>query len=197
METDNTSGQGAAAAVPPGIDRWNWGAFFLNWIWGIGNSTYIAFLMFVPLVNLVVIFMLGAKGSIWAWRNRRWASVEEFQRVQRNWARWGLAFWALVAVGIFAGLGMLKNSEAYTLARAELERNPEVIAALGQPISTGTPMGSIRISGPDGEARLQFSAEGPNGEATVYVEAVKQLGRWEIRHMALDDESTGRRIDIK
>ena len=58
------------AEIPPELDRWNWGAFFLNWIWGIGNSTYIALLMFVPLVNIVMIFVLGAKGSRWAWLRR-------------------------------------------------------------------------------------------------------------------------------
>jgi len=25
--------------VPAEIDRWNWGAFLLNWVWGIGNNT--------------------------------------------------------------------------------------------------------------------------------------------------------------
>lgn len=66
----NTSGLGRESIVPPEIMRWNWGAFFLNWIWGIGHSTYIALLMFVPLVNVVMPFVLGAKGSEWAWRNR-------------------------------------------------------------------------------------------------------------------------------
>src|SRR5215813_2581633 len=60
---DNTSGQGERAIVPPEIRGWNWGAFLLNWIWGICNDTYIALLMFVPLVNVVMIFVLGAKGS--------------------------------------------------------------------------------------------------------------------------------------
>lgn len=34
--------------VPPEIDRWNWGAFLLNWIWGVGNNTFIALLTLVP-----------------------------------------------------------------------------------------------------------------------------------------------------
>src|SRR5689334_653026 len=77
---DNTSGRGERAIVPPEIQRWNWGAFLLNWIWGIGNDTYIALLMFVPLVNFVMMFVLGAKGSAWAWRNRRWHDIEHFKR---------------------------------------------------------------------------------------------------------------------
>src|ERR1019366_10250458 len=52
---ENTSGQGVAAVVPPELDRWNWGAFLLNWIWGIGNNTFIALLMFVPVVNIVAL----------------------------------------------------------------------------------------------------------------------------------------------
>ncbi len=33
--------------VPAEIDRWNWGAFLLNAIWGIGNNTFIALLTLV------------------------------------------------------------------------------------------------------------------------------------------------------
>ena len=69
--------------IPPEIDRWNWGAFLLNWIWGVGNNTFIALLTLVPVVGFVMLFVLGAKGSRWAWRNGRWDSVEHFKRVQR------------------------------------------------------------------------------------------------------------------
>ena len=49
------------AEIPPELDRWNWGAFFLNWIWGIGNSTFIALLTLIPGVNFIMIFVLGAR----------------------------------------------------------------------------------------------------------------------------------------
>src|SRR5450830_1204686 len=80
---ENTSGQGAAAIIPPELDHWNWGAFLLNWVWGIGNNTFIALLMFVPGVNIVMLFVLGVKGSEWAWRNKRWEDADHFKRVQR------------------------------------------------------------------------------------------------------------------
>jgi hypothetical protein len=76
---ENTSGQGKSASIPAEIDRWNWGAFLLNWIWGIGNNTYIALLMFVPFVNMVMLFVLGFKGSAWAWRNKRWGEHRAVQ----------------------------------------------------------------------------------------------------------------------
>ena len=79
--------------VPAEVDRWNWGAFLLNWIWGVGSNTFIALLTLVPLVGIVMVFVLGAKGSRWAWRNGRWDSVEHFKRVQRQWAIWGIVIW--------------------------------------------------------------------------------------------------------
>jgi len=99
---ENTSGTGNAAAVPAEIDRWNWGAFLLTWIWGIGNSTYIALLALIPFVNFVMIFVLGAKGSAWAWQNKRWESVEHFKSTQRKWAIAGLiVFVACILLQIF------------------------------------------------------------------------------------------------
>ena len=86
---------GKPTEVPQEILRWNWGAFFLNWIWGIGNSTYIALLCLIPFVNIIMIFVLGAKGSEWAWQNRHWDSVEHFKRVQRAWAWWGFGLFLL------------------------------------------------------------------------------------------------------
>jgi len=61
------SGQGKNSVIPPEIKGWNWGAFFLNALWGIGNSTYIALLMFVPFVNFIMPFVLAIKGNQWAW----------------------------------------------------------------------------------------------------------------------------------
>jgi hypothetical protein len=82
----------APRVVPPEINRWNWGAFLLNWIWGVGNNTFIALLTFVPFLGLIMPFVLGAKGNAWAWRNGRWDSIEHFKRVQRSWAIWGSSF---------------------------------------------------------------------------------------------------------
>jgi hypothetical protein len=92
-------------ATPPEVRKWNWGAFFLTWIWGIGNSVWIAFLSFIPVVNLVMPFVLGAKGSQWAWKAKQWESVEHFQRVQRKWARWGLIIFLISVVIAVIGVG--------------------------------------------------------------------------------------------
>ena len=197
---ENTSGQGKTAAVPGEIDRWNWGAFLMSWIWGIGNNTYIALLMFVPLVNIVMPFVLGAKGSSWAWRNKKWESVEEFKVVQRKWARWSAVAIVLIVsvmVGLFFLLmATIKSSDAFKLAEAKVDSSAQALQLLGEPISTGLPWGNIQISGPSGEAALSFSVEGPRGKGTVYFTAVKELGQWKISQVVLEDESTRQRIDL-
>ncbi len=98
----NTSGMGKDAAIPPGVAGWSWGAFLLNWIWAVSNRTWIGLLCFIPYVGFVMSIVLGIKGREWAWRNKRWDSVEHFQRVQRKWSIWSL----VVIVGVM-GLAIL------------------------------------------------------------------------------------------
>jgi len=198
VPVENTSGQGARAVVPPEIRRWNWGAFLLNWIWGIGNDTYIALLCFVPLVNIVMPFVLGAKGSEWAWRNKRWDDIAHFRRVQRIWAIVGavifavsIAFFALFFALFFVLFG---RSEAYLTAVAQLKASPAAISELGTPITAGFPSGSIRINGGTGSARLSFSASGPKATGTVFVVETLRDGHWLITSMQLQLKE--RRINL-
>jgi hypothetical protein len=202
-EMENTSGLGKNAEIPPEIKGWNWGAFLLNWIWGIGNKTYIAFLMFVPFVNLVMAFVLGAKGNVWAWQNKKWDSIEHFKSVQRNWFLGSLVTLAVIVVFVcmltailFGVFSLMKNSEAYQLSIQRIETNVEVKQTFGEPIEYGLVQGSISTSGPRGEASLGIPLEGPMAEGTAYVEAVKEMGTWRITAMEVEIEPSGRRIVI-
>ena len=95
-----------AADIPTLATAWNWGAFWLVWIWGIGNRTWIALLALIPGVNFVMMFILGARGNAWAWKNRQWDNVEHFQRVQKTWAVWGFVVAGVgVVVVILEALG--------------------------------------------------------------------------------------------
>ena len=96
----NTSGQGAKAKVPQSVkDNFNWGAFFLSWIWGLGNKTYITLinivLFFIPLVNLGVAIWFGIKGNEWAWRNKRFEGINQFHENQKGWATAGIIFFII------------------------------------------------------------------------------------------------------
>jgi len=105
---ENTSGQGLSAAVPPDIEGWNWGAFFLTWIWGIGNRVWLSFLALIPipLVGLAMMVILGIKGNEWAWQCKKWDSIEQFRHKQRIWMYWGIA--AFIAPFVFLlGLALI------------------------------------------------------------------------------------------
>lgn len=105
---ENTSGQGKNTVVPQEIKGLAWGAFFWNFIWGIFNRTWIALLALIPLVNLVMAFVLLLKGREWAWRNKRWDSVEHFNKIQRRWAIAGLiVILAPLVIFLILGFGFI------------------------------------------------------------------------------------------
>jgi len=117
----NTSGQGfLEGEVPDEIKEWNWGAFFLTWIWGIGNKVWVALagLAPIPFAGLAVGIVLGIKGNEWAWQCKKWDSIEQFRHRQRIWMYWGIAAliapfvfilgWILIIVGLLGYYGYIK-----------------------------------------------------------------------------------------
>ena len=94
----NMSGQGSNYPAPTAVaKKFNWGAFFLTWIWGLGNNTYITFLIFasyllclIPIVGgfapLGVCIWFGIKGNEWAWQNKHFNSINHFHENQKKWA---------------------------------------------------------------------------------------------------------------
>jgi cytochrome oxidase complex assembly protein 1 len=175
------------AEIPPELDRWNWGAFFLNWIWGVGNSTFIALLALVPLVNIVMIFVLGARGSRWAWQNRAWRSAEQFRRTQRNWAIAGLMVWVVGIGGCATMVGgipyILKGSDAYHMTMDAVRADDRVKAAVGEDIGSNYWIGgsvNVNANG-SGDAQLSIPIHGAKGKGTAYSHAVRNAGTWSMR----------------
>ena len=145
-------------------------------------------------------FVLGAKGSGWAWRNGRWDSVDHFKRVQRLWAIWGAVIW-IGAIALFGGLFggafyLLRHSEAYELGASKLQASTEAADALGAPISTGLPLGSISTNGTTGRAVLSFSATGAKAAGRVFLEAIKKDGVWSLTKLTLKVEGRNSVIDL-
>jgi len=175
------------AAIPPELDRWNWGAFFLNWIWGLANNTFIALLMFVPLVNLVMPFVLGAKGSRWAWQNGSWRDAEHFRKVQRNWAIAGFILLGLgLAVAIMVAVvvpRLMKSSDAYRLTMETVRADDRVKAALGDNIDGGYwVLGSVQVfDGGSGDAQLIIPIHGSRRWGWAFSHAVRSAGKWDLR----------------
>jgi hypothetical protein len=92
---------GKNSPIPEELKGFNWGAFWwgLSLIWAIAHKAWaiIIFhiLLLIPFVNFVVAFatiplciFFGFQGNKWAWQNKNWASIDEFQKVQRKWGTW-------------------------------------------------------------------------------------------------------------
>lgn len=94
----NSEFQRGNQEVPEEIKKWNWGAFSLNIIWGIGNKTYLPLLCLIPLFNLVWVFICGFKGNEWAWRDGNYTDIETFKQVQKTWSRAGIAMFIIQIV---------------------------------------------------------------------------------------------------
>lgn len=101
---ENTSGRGENAKVPESVaNKFNWGAFLFNWIWGLGNKCYITLIIFavalfsfIPFIGWIALIgcqvWFGMKGNEWAWRNKKWINEEHFHQVQKTWAIAGAIF---------------------------------------------------------------------------------------------------------
>lgn len=84
--TDKLPTQKGLTGIPSEIKGWNWGAFFFGWIWGIAHNVWVSLLTIIPFIGVIMLIVLGVKGNEWAWRNRKWDSIEQFKRTQHQWA---------------------------------------------------------------------------------------------------------------
>lgn len=86
------------------LEHFNWGAFFLGWIWAIFNGAWrdiwpvflIQVLFFIVgqfflgfvfgILILLLEIYIGKKGNEWAYYGtKKWKNLEHFRKVQRNW----------------------------------------------------------------------------------------------------------------
>ncbi len=128
-ENVNTSGKGPNAPVPSAVkNKFNWGAFFLSWIWGLYHKAYLTLLVFLALpvaiflkflfpegntinsivnvVNIILCIWFGIKGNEWAWQGRHYKSISQFHESQKKWVKWYLIilFVILPLLGVLAAL---------------------------------------------------------------------------------------------
>lgn len=119
-QVNSTSLPDALALIQKEIMRWNWGAFLLGWIWALGNKLWIWLpiglaanaIALIPSPNnktvwismicqAVISVFLGVKGSEWAWKSKKWGSIERFKKTQDRWRKWGIV---ATAVGFLIGV---------------------------------------------------------------------------------------------
>lgn len=92
-------------ALEAELKKWNWGAFLLTFIWGIGHNVMRSFLVFIPFYGFYEWFLLGTKGNRWAWEKRKWESIEQFRQSQRSWAKWGIIVASILVLIVLASSG--------------------------------------------------------------------------------------------
>ena len=197
MTNNNNSGQGQGTEVPAEIKGWNWGAFLLQWIWGLGNKSYKTFMIYIPIAGIAFFFINGAKGNEWAWQNRKWESIEHFKKVQRKWTRAGLAvlggMFMLFFAMSFLLMGIFNKSEVYEMSINNIAHTEKFIEKVGEPYESGMITGSIQSSNSNGSAELNYTVEGPNGSVDVYVVGEKIVGKWivtsQVIHYSDEDEN--------
>lgn len=184
LERDNNSGLGKGSDVPEELGRWNWGAFLLGWIWGLGNKSYKTFLVFIPYAGIYFLFANGSRGNRWAWQNKDWKSIEQFKRVQRRWAIAGaivaVSVITIATIGIISFHSYMKNSEVAQKSLRNIERTDDFIRKVGHPYEMGIVSGKIKTSGTNGSAEISYKVDGPNGRVEVYAKGIKSLGNWSI-----------------
>lgn len=96
------------ADIDAEIEKWNWGAFFCSWLWGIFHKIYwpllIILLSFIPYLGLVCVLCLdvylGIRGSRIAWECGKYKDFDSYKNAQHEWAIGGLIWFALSACAI-------------------------------------------------------------------------------------------------
>ena len=107
------------AEIDKAIAKWNWGAFFCTWLWGVFHKTYWPLLIVlvgcIPYVGLVaslcLAVYLGMNGSKIAWDKEVYKDFDSFKRAQRSWTIGGCVWFGVsllaTAYMVFFTLSML------------------------------------------------------------------------------------------
>lgn len=105
---------------------WNWGAFMLGPIFGVGNRAWAGLLSMVPVLNIVWIFVFGANGEKWAWNSGAFKNEAEFRATMRSWNRAGVFFLILLAVSLLISVvffGVLAAMIQQAIYNGEFDTN--------------------------------------------------------------------------
>lgn len=101
----------------------------------------------------------------------------------------------VLVVGLVFGL--MRSSDVYKQAVAEVQAHPDAIRALGEPIKPGFFVsGSISAGGSSGTADFTIPVSGSRDKGTVHVIATKSNGEWQLTLLELETKKYPDRIDL-
>ena len=142
-EEEQKVGTDSLTDINAELEHFNWGAFFLGWIWAIFNGAwgdiwviFILQVLFSILANFLgPIFLLlflaleiyiGIKGNEWAYYGtKKWKNLEHFRKTQRNWVGISIVASIILNFGLYIVLAAVGIS---TILKPENRQKLEKIA---------------------------------------------------------------------
>lgn len=95
------------------LKRWNWGAFALNVIWGIGHKCYWPLLCCIPIFGNFWMIVCGLKGNEWAYERGQYESIEEFENKEFGWTVAGIVATVIIAFNLIGEMYTLFGPDPY------------------------------------------------------------------------------------
>lgn len=104
------------------IAKFNWGAFFGTWIWGLFNKSYkTLFMLLIWFTPAAIPFALicGIKGNEWAYKNKKYDTPEQLHKSQAKQAVLWTIFWPVISIlvsvllGVFSGIAIHNYEKKY------------------------------------------------------------------------------------
>lgn len=86
------------------IQGWSWGGFLLGIPMGLAHGKWIMLLTFLPIANVIMFFVAGAKMHEWCYNSGCYNSVAEYNASMRVWDKAGIICFivSIVACVVFA-----------------------------------------------------------------------------------------------
>lgn len=118
---------------------------------------------------------------------------------------WSSRHWkSLVTMGVVGAIAVggvvlwgLRNSDAAQLGITTAQANPTFSAQVGSPITIGWFVsGNLEVSPGSGHAELTVPVAGPRDKGTLYIEAVKRAGQWQLTLLQFASRGGSQRIDL-
>ncbi len=104
---------------------------------------------------------------------------------------------SITGASLYWAFTMLGNSGPAQLAFATASSSPVLAERLGSPLKKGWLVsGSIEVNGPAGQAELSMPVSGPKGEGTLYLQAHKQAGLWQMDLLKFGPKDSEERLDL-
>jgi hypothetical protein len=92
----------------------------------------------------------------------------------------------------------MRKSEGYRLAMVVVRADPQVTAAIGEPISdNGIITGNFSVKNESQTISLETPLRGPKGRATLSISATKHAGPWEYRTLSVTVAATHQTFDLR